>query len=300
MSKSNSPDHPTSIAKSEDQEQNRDVNALFSSFRVDQAGYRTFSRHRTPKPQEAEERAVAGEHHHAKRIAIYSPIGGSGKTTLAASLAAIFWQLGKKVLVVDASPWPTLAYHYGASTARAGLRSFFAPGNDVPVRILARDLNEPAALDIDASVAATPTDYVLFDLSGASSAELAGYLQQISVLIVPLVPELASARYAEAIQTFLGKLPHAPRQVLYVINQMEDTPVAKEVCLSLSQLLGDKLFQTPIYRQAEIQESLDEGIVLPIYAPEAQAVTVCNEIVRWIEAPKRTAPAKAQQRWSER
>lgn len=299
MSKFNNPDHPTS--KSEDSDQNRDVNALFSSFRVDQIGYRTFSRHRAAKPTETLER-VQGEAQRqtVNRIAVFSPMGGSGKTMLTASLAAVLWQQGKKVLLVDASPWLSLAFHYGASEARPGLRSFFAPGNDLPVRIFARDITGSAAPDIETLVATTPTDYVLFDLSGISSGELSGYLQQISTLIVPLVPDLSAGRYAEAMRALLSKLPNPPQRVLYVINQMEDTPLAKEACANLSQVFGENLLVNPIYHQNEVREALAEGIVLPLYAPEAQAVPVCNEIVQWLEAPKPAASSKPQKRWSER
>jgi chromosome partitioning protein len=233
-------------------------------------------------------------------IAVFSPMGGSGKTLLTASLAAILWQHGKRVLLVDASPWPSLAFHYGASKARPGLRSFFAPGNDLPVRIFARDITGSVAPEIETLVAATPTDYVLFDLSGISSGELSGYLQQISTLIVPLVPDLSAGRYAEGMRTLLSRLPDPPQRVLYVVNQMEDTPLAKEACANLSQLLGENLLANPIYHQVEVREALAEGIVLPLYAPEAQAVPVCNEIVQWLETPKPAASSKAQKRWSER
>ncbi|HTF69138.1 MAG TPA: hypothetical protein VK638_41295 [Edaphobacter sp.] len=84
MPKPNHPDHPT--AKSEDPEPNRDVDALFSSFRLDQLSYRTFGRHRSPKPPKQAETVVADssrpEH---VRIAIFSPMGGAGKSTLAES-----------------------------------------------------------------------------------------------------------------------------------------------------------------------------------------------------------------------
>jgi MinD-like ATPase involved in chromosome partitioning or flagellar assembly len=299
VSKFNYPDHP--ISKSADSDQNRDINALFSSFRVDQPGYRTFARHRAPKPSETAERVQAEtQEQTANRTAIYSPIGGSGKTMLAASLAAVLWQRGKRVLLVDASPWPALAFHYGASEPGAGMRSFFAPGKDLPVRILARDIHEAATPNLDVLLASTPADSVLFDLSGISSVELPGYLQQISTLIVPLVPDLSAARYADAMRNLLSRLPNPPQRVLYVVNRMEDTALAKDACAHLSQLLGGNLLANPIYYQDEVREALAEGIVLPLYAPDAQAIPVCNEIVQWLEAPKPTAPSRTQQRWSER
>jgi cellulose biosynthesis protein BcsQ len=299
VSRSNNPDNPT--FKSEDQEQNPDVNALFSSFRLDQTSYRTFNRHRSPKrPEWVEPMPTEQQRPPRTQIAIFSPMGGSGKSTLAASLAGVFWQLGKRVLLVDASPWSTLAFHYGATSVQAGLRSFFAPEGDLPIRILARDPNESSMPDIDACLAAAPADYVLFDLSGVTAKELAASLQNCQILLVPLIPDLSAVRNAEATATLLANLQNAPQRVMYVVNQMEDSPLAQETFASLTKVLGDQLCQKPIYRQAEVQEALAEGIVLPFCAPKAQAVAVCKEIARWIELSNATAISKAQMRWSER
>ncbi|RZU38954.1 cellulose synthase operon protein YhjQ/BcsQ [Edaphobacter modestus] len=299
MPRPNHPDQPS--AKSEDPEPNRDVNALFSGFRLDQSSYRTFGRHRSPKPPEQAETVVADssrpEH---VRIGIFSPMGGAGKSTLAASLGSILWQHGKRVLLVDAAPWPTLAFHYGATTTRPGMRSFFAPGGkELPVRILARDPNDPAIPEMDDHLRTDPADYILFDLSGVSGQELATCLQECQVLLIPLVPDPSAVRYAEAVTALLGTFKNPPDRVLYVVNQMDESPLAKTVYASLNQLLGDQLFKKPIYRQAEIQESLSEGIVLPFFARKSQAAAVCSEIAHWLEIPRPITPSSAHQRWSE-
>lgn len=300
MSRTNNPDTPA--FKPEEQEPNRDVNALFSSFRLDQASYRTFSRHRNSRPSEQfEALEPARQQQAATHIAVFSPMGGSGKSMLVSSLAAVFWQLGKRVLLVDASPWPTLAFHYGATSSRPGIRSFFAPsGPDLPVRILACDPNEPTIPEIDSYLGEAPVDYVLFDLSGVSAKELIQYLQICQFLLVPLLPEPSALRSAEAMQGLLASVPNPPQRVTYILNQMEDSPLAQNAASNLAHLLGDQLFQKPIYQQKEIPEALAEGIVLPMYAPKAQAVSICGELARWVEAPKPTSSAKAPMRWSER
>jgi chromosome partitioning protein len=300
VSRTNNPDTPT--FKPEDQEQNRDINALFSSFRLDQASYRTFSRHRNSRPSEQPEPLEVPAQHQARtQIAVFSPMGGSGKSMLVSSLAGVFWQLGKRVLLVDASPWPTLAFHYGANSSRPGIRSFFAPGaTDLPVRILACDPNEPAVPEINGYLGEAPVDYVLFDLSGVSANEFIQYLQVCQFLLVPLLPEPSAVRSAEAMMGLLANVPNPPQRVTYIINQMEDSPLAQNTASSLSQLLGDQLFHKPIYQQQEIQEASAEGIVLPMYAPKAQVVSVCNELARWIELPKPTVSPRTPMRWSER
>lgn len=308
MSRTNNPDNPN--CKPEDSEPNRDVNALFSSFRLDQPSYRTFTRHRSPKvPSEhlelVSERAELANAEPVRQdrihVGIFSPMGGAGKSMLAASLGGVLWQLGKRVLLVDTSPWSSLAFHYGATNARSGLRSFFAPENkELPIRILAWDKWDAAAPSINAYAAVSPLDCVIFDLSGVSGKELPTYLQQCEILLVPLLPDSSAPRMTEAVETFLGSLQESPKRVIYVINQMEDTPLAKEVYATLSLSLGDRLFPKLIYRQPEIPEALAEGVVLPFFAPKAQAVIVCNEIARSLQSQKAATLHKTQQRWSER
>ena len=299
MPKPDQPDKPN--AKSEDQESNPDVNVLLSSFRLDQSSYRTFGRHRNPRPPERTQ-IVAPDISRSEqvRIGIFSPMGGAGKSMLAATLGSILWQHNKKVLLVDAAPWPSLAFHYGATTNRPGVRSFFAPGgNELPVRILARDPNEPIIPRMDNYLKTNPADYVLFDLSGASGQELIEYLDECQILIIPLIPNPSSIRYAEAVTTLLSTLRNPPDRVLYVVNQMDESPLAKTAYANLNQQLDQQLFKKPIYRQVEIQESLAEGVVLPLFAPTSQAVAVCNEIVQWLERPRPVERSRIQ-RWSER
>lgn len=293
MSRTNHPDNPN-FKPEDDRESNGDVNALFSSFRLNESSYRTFGRHRSPKPTEQAKPEPV-------RVGIFSPMGGAGKSMLTACLGSILWQHGKKVLLVDAAQWPTLAFHYGATTTRPGMRSFFAPGEtELPVRMLAREPNEPAIPEINDHLRTDPADYVLFDLSGVSGQELAACLQACQALLIPLVPNGSAVRSAEAVRALLGTLPTPPDRILYIVNQMDELPLAKTIYASLNQLLGDQLYKKPIYRQAEIQESLAEGVVLPFFAPKSQAAIVCNEIAQWLEIPRVASLPSTQQRWSER
>lgn len=293
---------PGSQDGTEEPEQNRDVNALFSSFRLDQTSYRTFNRHRNPKTPEREGIPhPESQHKDRVQIGVFSPMGGSGKSTLSTSLGSILWQLGRRVLLVDTSPWHVLAFHYGATSVRPGIRSFFAPGGqEQAVHILAWDQSDAGMPDVNNFAATTPLDCVLFDLGGVAGELLLSYLRECDIVLVPLLPDPSAVRLAEAAKTFLGKLQPSPARVMFVINQMDDSPVSKEVQTNLAQALGEQLLSTPIYRQPEVQQALSDGVVLPFYAPKAQAVSVCNEIARWLKVPEPSAVSKNQQRWCER
>jgi chromosome partitioning protein len=181
------------------------------------------------------------------------------------------------------------------------MRSFFPPeGKDLPVRILGREPNNLPIPEMDNHLRTDPADYILFDLSGVSGQELVTYLGECQILLIPLIPDSSAVRCAEAVQTMLSALPNPPERVLYVINQMDESPLAKTVYTNLNQLLNDQIFKKPIYRQVEIQESLSEGVVLPFFAPKSQAASVCSEIAHWLEIPIPAAHTKTQRRWNER
>lgn len=228
-------------------------------------------------------------------------MGGSGKSTLTTSLGSILWQLGRRVLLVDTSPWHVLAFHYGATSVRPGIRSFFAPGGqEQAVHILAWDQSDAGLPDINSLAATTPLDCVLFDLGGVAGELLLSYLRECDIILVPLLPDPSAVRLAEAAKTFLSKLQPFHARVMFVLNQMDDSSLSKEVQTNLAHTLGELLFSTPIYREAEVRQALSDGVVLPFHAPKAQAVSVCNEIARSFKVPEASALSKKQQRWSER
>jgi cellulose biosynthesis protein BcsQ len=298
MSQNSSSENP--IASSEDQ----DIKALFSSFRIDQNSYRTFTRHRNSKPVEASVletvQSTAPRPGSGSRIAIFSPMGGSGKSILAATLAAVLWQLGRNVLLVDASPWSSLAFHFGASSARPGMRSFFAPGSDLPVRLLSRDTDESSLPQLETYLVDEPADHVILDLSGVAGSELVSSLEESTQVLVPLIPDASALRAAASVSALVSRLRTPPERMMYLVNQMQDTLLARDTFAGLSQALGDQLYSKPIYCQGEIQEATAEGITLPFYAPQSEAVAVCHEIVQWIDLPRPSEVSKPQLRWSER
>jgi chromosome partitioning protein len=300
MSRSNTPDN-SNPKSPEEQDVNRDVNTLFSSFRLDQSNYRTFNRHRVAKTELTQVTDPAVDSRNSLRIGVFSPAGGTGKTTLTANLGSIFWQQDKRVLLVDASPWPTLAFHYGAVSSRPGSRSFYAPdGKELPIRIFVPERSDNLFSDLDQAVKESSVDYIFFDLSGATGTELCTYLKQCQILIVPLLPDSSALRQVETVNALLADPGANSLKVLYLVNQMEETPLTADVQQNLSQLLGDQLFPKAIDRQAEVQEALAEGISVTLYAPASQASIVCKDLANGLKIRKTAKASRAQLRWSER
>jgi MinD-like ATPase involved in chromosome partitioning or flagellar assembly len=281
----------------------QDVAALFSNLHLSNMQYQPFSRRRTVKlPEVAVEaellprtRPTQGNRVH---VGIFSPMGGAGSSTLTVSLGSILCQMGKGVLLVDTSPWQALAFHFGATETRPGGRTFFAPGSrDCKVHILACD--ESARFpNLEHFTATTRVDCVLFDLGSMSGEMLDVCLRECDTIIVPLLPDPSAVRLAKAAKLLLGKLGASAPRAKFVLNQMDDSPDAKDVKALLNQLLGEDLFPLTINHQPDVRNAIANGVVLPFYAPEAQATSVCRDIVEWLQIPEMDLK-KTVLRWSE-
>ncbi|HMH13636.1 MAG TPA: cellulose synthase operon protein YhjQ/BcsQ [Edaphobacter sp.] len=292
------------VERLEDVRPNQDVAALFSNLQLNEMHYQPFTRRRLKKTfDEAVEvpNPTPSSPTHGTRIQIgvFSPMGGSGMSTLTVSLGSILCQLGRRVLLVDTSPWQALVFHFGATEARPGKRTFFAPGSSgFEIHILACDECPPKFSDLESFTAVTSVDCVLFDLGGLSGETLNVYLRECDMLLVPLLPDHSAVRLAKTVELFLARLGTAVPRVQFVLNQMDDSPDAMEVQDLLTRSLGEDLFPIAINHQSDVHDAIADGVVLPFYAPEAQATSVCHEIVRWLRIPEMSLQ-KVDLRWSE-
>jgi MinD-like ATPase involved in chromosome partitioning or flagellar assembly len=293
------------VERLEDERPNQDVAALFSNLQLNDMHYQPFTRRRIKKtfdeavevPNPTPSSPAQGTRIH---IGVFSPMGGSGMSTLTVSLGSILCQLGRRVLLVDTSPWQALVFHFGATETRPGKRTFFAPGSSgFEIHILTCDECPPKFSDLESFTAVTSVDCVLFDLGGLSGETLNVYLRECDMLLVPLLPDHSAVRLAKAVKLFLARLGTAVPRVQFVLNQMDGSPNAMEVQELLTRSLGDDLFPVAISRQPDVHDAITNGVVLPFYAPEAQASSVCHEIVRWLRIPEMN-PQKTALRWSER
>jgi len=143
-----------------------------------------------------------------------------------------------------------------------------------------------------------PVDYVLFDLSGVSGELLLAYLRECDHVVVPLLPDPLAVRIATSVLGTMESLGDSAPQVRFVLNNMDDSDVAREVHESLIRLIGKQLFPSTIAHQPEVRKALQGGIVLPFYAPKAQASVVLGEIAHALLTPEK-AKAQTDSRWIE-
>ena len=287
--------------KAHNKQSNQDVAALFSNLKLQHAHYQPFTRRQgakavLPIAEVVMRKPAARSRTH---LGIFSPAGGTGKSLLAAGIASLLCQLGKRVLLVDASPWLSLAFHFGATETRTGRRTFFAPGfPQSPVHLLSCGGNQAAFPDLKDYDAEILVDCVVFDLSGVSGELLLTYLRACDHVLVPLLPDALAVHISASVLSILESLGASAPQVRFILNNMDESAVAREVHESLTRSLGKQLFPSVILNQPEVRKALLDGIVLPFYAPEAQASLVLGEIARSFLTPEK-AQAMAHSRWTE-
>jgi cellulose biosynthesis protein BcsQ len=282
-------------------EPDRDVVALFSNLQLNPAHYQRFSRRRPAKMTETaiEMPHPAQDCPSAIRVGVFSPMGGAGATTLVVSLGSILCEFGEQILLVDTSQWQSLVYHFGASKSHSGKRTFVAPGSrGFKIHILACEDGTFRFSTLDSLPVVAPLDCVLLDLGGLLGEELERCLQECDSLLVPLLPSPSALRMANEVMLLLGKFGATAPRVTFVLNKMDDSSHATNVQALLSRKLGQRLFPSAIRHQIEVHDAIAVGVALPSYAPEAQASSVCRELVAWLKI-QQTSPMSSALRWSE-
>jgi cellulose biosynthesis protein BcsQ len=299
----------TGIESPPDAAPNRDVAALFSNLHLNPAQYQPFARRRPagitekaieiPSPAKGVVPSPAKGSPGGVRIGVFSPIGGAGTSTLVASLGSILCELGQKILLVDTSQWQSLVFHFGASESRSGTRTFSAPGSHgLKIHILACGASTFQVSDLDSLSLVALVDCVLLDLGGLLGKELELGLQKCDSLVVPLLPDSSALRMANEVRLLLGNLGATAPRVTFVLNKMDDSSDAANVQVLLSRELGPHLFPSVILQQVEVHDASAVGVALPYYAPEAQASSVCHELVGWLQIHQASLVSSAL-RWSE-
>jgi MinD-like ATPase involved in chromosome partitioning or flagellar assembly len=232
------------------------------------------------------------------RVGFYSPMGGSGKSLLTASIGALLCQLGWRIAMIDTSPWQTLSFYFGAQKVKPGMRTFSVPGGDgTCVHILNYNPSFTSS-DLSSFMSTTPVDCVLLDLGGLCEDNALAWLKTCDHIVIPLLPAVQAPIIASATRERILALGFNPRKFMFVLNSMDQTPVVVRTKKLLGELLHEQLLPSAIEHQQIVDEALSERIVLPYFAPNSQAVNVCREIVNWFSLPEREEKRTAR-RWIE-
>lgn len=266
----------------------------------------------SPSPQEPPSDAPAPN---VPVLEVFSLAGGVGKTSLVAALGRALSARGENVLLVEATPFGSLPYFFGASDCRPGaLRTFRPPAssNHAPIRMATID---PDALMDGAashgSIAAEIQGWVhgvsrvIVDVATRSTAMVRELSRMSPVVLVPLLPDINAVLTANSIENFFEHnvgAAGAQTDVYFVLNQFDPSlPLHLDVLQALRERLGKRLLPFALERTPAVSEALAEGMTVMDYAPETSLADDFSNLAKWIEVVMAPADINAHgMRWSER
>ena len=218
------------------------------------------------------------------RVAIYSPLGGAGCSTIAAGLAWLLAKNNQSPLIVDLG---------GAGMARLffGMQGEELEG-DASWNAIVGNLSEGARLSglvtagrreaetmVDTVLpwvngAASPEkvaplldhmgrpDWVIFDVASARFDLLDILISQVDMLVVPLRVGLETVLAIEEMQKEIkdAKLTKGSPQCLYVLNQFEtENPLHQKIARMIHQDFGSLVAALPLPRDPGLGKALAEN-----------------------------------------
>jgi cellulose synthase operon protein YhjQ len=238
---------------------------------------------------------------HYTLVAVVSPKGGVGKTTVAANLAATIAARGRPVLLVDLDPQNALRLHHQMPlTAAAGLSTqtlLVQPWADALFRgpfgvecLSYGTLEDRERERFEQRVSADPDwlskgldslavargTLVIVDTPPGGSIYLQQALHAADSVIVVLLPDAASFVTLPAMARWLDEYCYRRpdfRGARFVINRMNSArTLCRDVAAGLRQHLGDRLLDVEIRFDAAVEEALASQSPIQHYASSAPAV----------------------------
>jgi len=243
------------------------------------------------------------------RIAIVSPCGGSGRSTLTASLATLAARSGVWGLALECDPQNLLALHFGAEHAPAeGLASRAARGQVWNTAALAASdgtlvlpfghMDAPALVDWERRLIVEP------DWLTARLATLAQPDDGWTFIDTPRAPSVLTRQAVRAADAALlvlradgaalSLLDQAlamleDRPTLAVVNAFDPARVLQtDVMAALYERLGERLSPYPIHRDEAIPEAFARRMSPEDHAAHAQVIHDLHGLLRWIQRQCRT------------
>jgi cellulose synthase operon protein YhjQ len=243
-------------------------------------------------------------------LAVFSLAGGVGKTSLVAAMGRGLAARGERVLLTDTCSFGVLPFYFGGREIKAGvIRTFSGGTSDPPIRVLTLDAEryeaDPDLLRREMARGAQDVSRVLIDVATGSSAMLHQAVRMAPILLVPVVPDMASVVTLQALEGFFRNqegVSGKPLQAWFVLNQFDaSSALHLDVREVLRQQLGERLLPFAVHRSPAMSEALAEGMTVIDYAPNSPAAEDIMSLVTWIRTTSVAASAVHRSvRWSER
>jgi cellulose synthase operon protein YhjQ len=221
----------------------------------------------------------------ARIVAVVSPKGGVGKTTLSAGLATMLRLHGGQTLAIDLDPQSALQYHLQVSPDVAGMgnasllgenwRSLLLPGSAGTQLLPYGQLNEEERRTLERYLDSDPqwlarqlanmnlgeNDVVVIDTPPGRTAYLEQVLAVADHVLVAVTADAASYQTLDQMEFLLkaNRARQAPTVCSYVINQFDASRVfCRDMLVVLQRRLGNQLLGV-VRVDHDISEALAYG-----------------------------------------
>lgn len=245
-------------------------------------------------------------------IAVISPKGGVGKTTVAVNLACTLAMEGVAVRLVDLDPQNAMRLHLGANPSDAnglvhqtlqqtswyGAEYSSAYGvSFVPYG----KATEVERITFEAYLSKTPnwlrdnlaalehahSNLTIVDTPPGPSVYVQQVLSIANVVLVVMIPDAGSYATLNSIEGLLDYYC-ANRSDFYgsyyVLNQFDaEHPLNCDIQAVMQNVLGERLSPYPIHRDESLSEALAYQQPVREYAPHSQAVEDLNLLSVWLQ-----------------
>lgn len=209
-----------------------------------------------------------------KVLALTTQKGGSGKTTLAASLAVAALQDGERVALVDTDPQRSLL---GWGRRRGS--------DDLDVRAA-----EPSAFKAEISRLQTAGSATLaiVDTPGLFGPGVALVLRDASLCLLPVKPSILDV---EAARPTVEQLRLLKRPFAFVLNQCNPTTQGRTLDAATALVSTGALAPSMVATRSDFLDAMTTGQGVTEFAPKGKAAHEIRLLWQWAKAQLNASPA---------
>lgn len=198
-----------------------------------------------------------------KVLGLMTQKGGTGKTTLAASLGVVAHELGERVFLIDMDP-------QGSLMSWSSRRSAEQP----PVDRITPDKLASAI----AALAKQDYSLVVIDTAGIDSAATSAAMQISNLCLIPARP---SALDIEAARPTIGALSRLQRPFAFVLNQAPAGRTNRPLDASRALGLLGVLAPTMIAQRSDHMDAVALGMGVTEFNPTGKAAEEVRQLWAW-------------------